>query len=74
MENLLLTYTKTEERDDGGRLLPVVRDRVIGEIENFIGLDPKAPYEIPKKPDLILDTESLKIDQCVDQLVSFLKI
>ena len=33
-----------------------------GEIENFIGLDPKAPYEIPKKPDLILETESLKRD------------
>ena len=36
MENLSLTYTKPEERDDGGRLLPEVRERVMGEIENYI--------------------------------------
>ena len=36
MENLSLTYTKPEERDDGGRLLPEVRERVMREIENHI--------------------------------------
>ena len=36
MDNLSLTYTKPEERDDGGRLLPEVRERVMREIENYI--------------------------------------
>ena len=36
MENLSLTYTNPGERDDGGRLLPDVRERVMGEIENYI--------------------------------------
>lgn len=36
MENLNLTYTKPGERDDGGRLLPEVRERVMGEIENYV--------------------------------------
>lgn len=45
-----------------------------GEITNFIGLDPQVSYEIPKKPDLILNTEVLRVDQCVDQLISFLKV
>ncbi len=36
MENFNLTYTKPGERDDGGRLLPEVRERVMGEIESYV--------------------------------------
>ena len=36
MTDLTLSYTKPEEKDGSGHLLPDVRDRVLGEIENFI--------------------------------------
>lgn len=36
MENSNLTYTKEGERNEGGRLLPDVRERVVREIESYI--------------------------------------
>ena len=36
METLPLSYTKPEEKDGSGHLLPDVRDRVMEEIENYI--------------------------------------
>ena len=43
-----------------------------GEIKGFTGYD--APYEEPKNPALVLDTEKLTIDQCVDQIINLLGI
>jgi adenylylsulfate kinase len=34
-----------------------------GEIKNFTGIDD--PYEPPEKPDLMLDTRVLSVDECV---------
>ena len=36
METLPLSYTKPEEKNGSGHLLPDVRDRVMGEIENYV--------------------------------------
>ena len=36
MKNEILSYTKSEEKDGSGHLLPEVRARVMGEIENYI--------------------------------------
>src|SRR3989344_31013 len=36
MKDLILSYTKPEEKDGSGHLLPEVRQRVMGEIENYI--------------------------------------
>ena len=36
MTDLTLSYIKPEEKNGSGHLLPDVRDRVMGEIENFI--------------------------------------
>ena len=41
-----------------------------GEITNMTGLT--APYEEPKNPELIVDTNHLTLNQCVDQLIDFL--
>ncbi|HEY1067908.1 MAG TPA: adenylyl-sulfate kinase, partial [Pirellulales bacterium] len=41
-----------------------------GEIANFPGVS--APYEAPKKPDLVLDTAKLPVDDCVKQVLSLL--
>ena len=42
-----------------------------GEIKHFTGID--SPYEPPINPELVLDTEKLSIEQCVDELIRFLK-
>ncbi len=42
-----------------------------GEIKHFTGID--SPYEPPIDPELMLDTEALSIEQCVDELIRFLK-
>lgn len=41
-----------------------------GEISNFTGVD--APYEVPVEPTLTLNTHTLDVDGCVDQVVAFL--
>ncbi len=40
-----------------------------GEIKEFTGIS--APYEEPKHPDLVIDTEAMDIDACVDELVRY---
>ncbi|MES0874546.1 adenylyl-sulfate kinase [Sinimarinibacterium thermocellulolyticum] len=42
-----------------------------GQIKNFTGID--SPYEAPEKPDLVLDTGALSVEQSVEQLLAFLK-
>ncbi len=41
-----------------------------GMIKNFTGLS--SPYEVPEKPELILDTQALSIQESVDMLEKFL--
>jgi len=41
-----------------------------GEIKNFTGLD--SPYEAPLNPELIIDTETLSLNQAVETMVAFL--
>lgn len=42
-----------------------------GEIKNFTGIS--SPYEIPKNPNLIVDTSKLNVDQCVDKIMNSIK-
>ncbi|MGQ9499377.1 MAG: adenylyl-sulfate kinase [Dissulfurimicrobium sp.] len=42
-----------------------------GLIKNFTGID--SIYEIPQRPDIILDTETFNIDECMAKLLDFLK-
>ena len=41
-----------------------------GEIPEFTGIS--APYEAPEKPELVLDTSSLSVEQSVEKLVEYL--
>lgn len=41
-----------------------------GEIRNFTGLDD--PYEPPERPELILDTQFLTVDECVARVLAHL--
>jgi len=42
-----------------------------GEIEKFTGISD--PYEEPEKPELILETDNLSLDQCVENLILYLQ-
>lgn len=42
-----------------------------GEIRNFTGLD--SPYEPPAKPEMVLDTVQLSVEQAADEIISFIE-
>jgi len=42
----------------------------IGEITNMTGIS--APYEEPEHPSLIIETDKLGLQQCVDEVIGFL--
>ena len=55
------------ERDPKG----LYKKALAGEIPNFIGVSAEMPYEIPMNPDVILETESFSVQQCVQQLCDY---
>ena len=61
------SVVKCEERDVKG-LYKKVRN---GEIKNFTGID--SPYEIPKNPNLIVNTEKESINESVDKIFIAIK-
>ena len=61
------SVAKCEERDVKG-LYKKARN---GEIKNFTGID--SPYEIPKNPNLIVDTEKENINESVDKIFIAIK-
>lgn len=42
-----------------------------GEIPNFTGIS--SPYEAPANPEIIIQTDTLSIDQSVEKIISYLK-
>jgi adenylylsulfate kinase len=42
----------------------------LGEIRDFTGID--SPYEVPEKPDLIVDTKKLNINDSVEKLFHYI--
>lgn len=42
-----------------------------GELKEFPGVS--APYDIPKSPNLVLDTDKLTVDECVDRIIRLLE-
>jgi len=41
-----------------------------GEIKDFTGIS--SPYEVPESPELVVDTGSAALDECVEQVVQYL--
>ncbi len=41
-----------------------------GQIKDFTGID--SPYEVPEHPEVVLDTSSQTVDECVEQLLEYL--
>jgi bifunctional enzyme CysN/CysC len=42
-----------------------------GVIRNFTGID--SPYEPPEAPEIVVDTSKYSVDECVDELLAYLK-
>ena len=61
------SVVKCEERDVKG-LYKKARN---GEIKNFTGID--SPYEIPKNPNLIVNTEKESVNESVDKIFIAIK-
>ena len=55
-----------EERDVKG----MYKKARLDEIKNFTGVNDD--YDIPDNPDLIINTESNSLDECVDQITEYL--
>ena len=45
-----------------------------GEIENFIGIDENAPYEVPEKPELMIDTQIHTIEEAASLTLRYLNL
>ena len=56
-----------EARDPKGNY----RRARLGELKDFTGVD--APYEIPDKPELVIDTSRSSVAECVQQLMSYVE-
>ena len=66
-ENFFLVHVecsveKCEERDVKG----LYKKARLGEIKNFTGID--SPYEIPKDPNLIVNTENESVEESVEKI------
>lgn len=56
-----------EQRDVKG----MYRRARAGEIRDFTGIS--SPYEEPENPELAIDTGSMPLNQCVDQVIGYLQ-
>jgi adenylylsulfate kinase len=56
-----------EQRDPKG----LYKKARAGIIKNYTGVD--SPYEEPEHPDLILDTDAMDVEECIDSVLRFLE-
>ena len=59
---------KCESRDVKG----LYKRARAGEIKNYTGID--SPYEAPKKPELIIDTDNQNLEDSVSTILEFLEL
>lgn len=55
------------ERDPKG----LYKKALAGDIENFTGID--SPYEAPKSPELVIETDKYSLEESVQQLMDYLE-
>lgn len=58
--------SECEKRDPKG----IYKKAKAGEIKEFTGVS--APYEKPESPEIILETDKMTVEQCVDALLDYL--
>jgi len=55
-----------EQRDPKG----LYKRARAGEIKNFTGIDD--PYEEPENPEIVVETDKMSVEECVDKIVDYL--
>ncbi|MCG7199141.1 adenylyl-sulfate kinase [Marinobacter pelagius] len=68
IEVFMNTPIETCEKRDPKGLYQKAR---AGQIKDFTGID--SPYEVPERPEVILDTSVQSVDACIDQLIGYLQ-
>jgi adenylylsulfate kinase len=73
-KNFVEVYVKAdvavcEQRDPKG----LYKKARSGEIKSFTGVSSDAPFEAPENAELVLDTGSTSVEDCVSQLVKYLR-
>jgi adenylylsulfate kinase len=58
--------SECERRDPKG----IYRRARTGEIKEFTGVS--APYEEPERPEIVLETDALTIEECIESLLGYL--
>lgn len=71
-EDFIEVYTKCpvevcKKRDPKG----LYKKAIAGEIRNFTGVT--HPYEEPKEPEILIETDKLSIEECVEKILYYLK-
>ncbi|MHB8261541.1 MAG: adenylyl-sulfate kinase [Bacteroidia bacterium] len=59
-----------EERDVKG----LYKKARKGEIQDLTGIHPNAPYEAPKNPEITIHTQGATIDECVNQILNYIRV
>ncbi|HEX7413479.1 MAG TPA: adenylyl-sulfate kinase [Bacteroidia bacterium] len=59
-----------EQRDVKG----LYKKARMGEIQDFTGIHPNAPYEAPTKPEITIHTQGTTIDDCVNQVLNYIRV
>ena len=72
LENVLEIYLKCPleiraERDPQGHYKKIKE----GKMNNFVGVD--ISYEEPENPDLVLETDKLSLDECINKIIEKIK-
>lgn len=67
---LSASLTECMRRDVKG----LYKKALSGEIENFIGLSRDVPYQIPRTPEIMVDTQKESITESVERILSYLKM
>ena len=55
------------QRDPKG----LYRKALAGEIRNFTGVDD--PYEEPENPEIVLETDKLSVEECLERIMGYLE-
>ena len=71
-DNFIETYVKCaldvcEDRDVKG----MYKKARNNEIKSFTGIDD--PYDVPKNPELVIETENKSLDESAEEILTYLK-
>jgi len=67
MSNIPASKEELHKRDTRG----IYQRAEKGVLKEFPGVS--APYDVPRSPDLVLDTDKLKVEECVDRIIRLLE-